>query len=94
MTEKGIKLINEFIDILEKESLENMHKLAEEYNIKDLDEDICMELSGVRRPVVLVRGKPITVEQTMRLITGEEPLFGEDVNEKGWLDPREGRGLL
>ena len=36
MTEKGIKLINEFIDILEKESLENMHKLAEEYNIKDL----------------------------------------------------------
>ena len=94
MTEKGIKLINEFIDILEKESLENTHKLAEEYNIKDLDEDICMELSGVRRPLVLVRGKPITVEQTMRLITGEEPLFGEDVNEKGWLDPREGRGVL
>ena len=94
MTEKGIKLINEFIDILEKESLENMHKLAEEYNIKDLDEDICMELSGVRRPLVLVRGKPITVEQTMRLITGEEPLFGEDVNEKGWFEPREGRGGL
>ena len=43
MTEKGIKLINEFIDILEKESLENMHKLAEEYNIKDLDEEWCTQ---------------------------------------------------
>ncbi len=49
--------------------------------IKELDEEICRKLSNVRRPLVLVRGKPITVEQTMQLITGEEALFSEAMDD-------------
>lgn len=28
-----------------------------------------------QKPLILFRGKPITVDETMRLITGEEPLW-------------------
>lgn len=94
MAEEKVKAINEFLSALKKERLENMHKLADEYNIKDLDEDICIKLSNVRRPLVLVRGKPITVEQTMQLITGEEPLFKENSSGKCCFDPRGGQGVL
>lgn len=34
-------------------------------------------LENIRRPLVLFRGKPITEEEVMELITGEESLFLE-----------------
>ncbi|MCM1224987.1 MAG: hypothetical protein NC548_62105, partial [Lachnospiraceae bacterium] len=61
--------------------------IAKQYNIKNVDHDICRNLSLVRRPLVLFRGKPITREQTMQLITGKEPLFSDnpDTDERGVL---------
>lgn len=53
------------------------------------------KLAKVRRPLVLVRGKSIDVEQTMQVITGEEPLFEEVFgDEKLIFDPRKDRGVL
>ncbi|MCI8661047.1 MAG: hypothetical protein HFG54_12530 [Lachnospiraceae bacterium] len=54
-----------------------MEELAAKYNIKNWDEDIFLALSDVRKPLYLIRGKPITIEQVKELITGEEPLFGK-----------------
>lgn len=52
------------------------------------------ELPGVKRPLVLYRGKPITREQVMQLITGEEPLFGPGGEEDDWDDPRRHSDVL
>lgn len=71
--------------------------VADAHRIKELDKDIIGDLGNVRRPLVLVRGKPITVEQAKKLITGEEPLFGEGADcgcDRCYFDPREGRGIL
>ena len=35
-------------------------------------------LNGIRRPLILFRGKPITEVETIQLITGEEALFQEN----------------
>jgi len=52
-------------------------------------------LPDVHRPLVLYRGKPITREQAVQLITGEEPLFGAGSdNEDCCYEPREERGVL
>ena len=37
-------------------------------------------LNGIRRPLILFRGKPITEVETIQLITGEEALFQENCN--------------
>lgn len=95
MTEKDAKNITDFIDIYEQESQESLRKFVNEHDIKDVDENIILALGNVRRPLVLMRGKPITVEQTIQLITGEEPLFGEGAKCEGCcLDPRSDRGIL
>ncbi|NBH15849.1 hypothetical protein D3Z36_17270 [Lachnospiraceae bacterium] len=54
-----------------------------------------VKLPWVRRPLVLVRGKPVSVEQAVQIITGEEPLFEEVYEWEGMgSDPREDRGVL
>ena len=74
----------------------NRQALIEQYHIADYDEEISIELSNVRRPLVLVRGRPISREQAMQLIVGEEPLFGKGSdNEDPRFDPRSlGFGVL
>ena len=73
----------------------NRLALIEQYHIADYDEEISIELSNVRRPLVLVRGRPISREQAMQLIVGEEPLFGKGSDdERSWFDPRSDRGVL
>lgn len=42
-------------------------------------------VDGVRRPLILFRGKPITHEEVVTLLAKEEPLF------KGWDDSEEGQ---
>lgn len=77
------------------ESKKELRKFAKEQGIEDLDMDSIRDLGSVRKPLVLVRGRPITVEQVKELITGEEPLFGDDRNpECWWFDPRMERGIL
>ncbi|MEY8393169.1 hypothetical protein AALA98_17875, partial [Lachnospiraceae bacterium 45-W7] len=44
-----------------------------------------VKLPWVRRPLVLVRGKPVSVEQAVQVITGEEPLFEEVYEWEGML---------
>ncbi len=52
-----------------------MDILAEKLGIESVDMEAYSELRNVYQPLILFRGKPITREQTMQLITGEEPLF-------------------
>ena len=73
----------------------NRQALIEQYHITNYDEAVCNELSNVRRPLVLVRGRSISREQAMQLIVGEEPLFGKGSDdERSWFDPRSNRGVL
>lgn len=79
----------------ETEWSRNRRSLIKQYHITDYDEAVCTELNDVRRPLVLVRGKPISREQVMQLIVGEEPLFGKGSDNKdSWFDPRSDRGML
>lgn len=95
MADEASKNLELYLSQWEREEYEMRQRMAKEYNIKNLDEEACIELSNVRRPLVLVRGKPITIEQTMQLITGEEPLFEEDCdNEKCCFGSRHYRGVL
>jgi len=95
MEEKDMKLSAEFMDTYWEESMQGLKNFAEEYNIKEVDKDILAKLGNVRRPLMLVRGRPITVEQTKMLIAGEEPLFMDVAEgEKCWFDPRNERGVL
>ena len=71
-----------------------MGKLGVEHHVKFPDGVKRTDISDTRRPLMLVRGKPITVEQAMQLITGEEPLFKKvsecERSECGrFRDPRE-----
>lgn len=94
MTEET-RILEEYLLACEEESRENLQKFADQYHIKNIDEDALCMLSNVRRPLVLVRGKPVTVEQTMQIISGEEPLFGGGARCEGcYFDPREDRGVL
>lgn len=72
-----------------------MEEWLKKYNLRNYDSDVCEKISNVRRPLVLIRGKPITSDQVKQLIIREEPLFG-DCPESGkcWPDPRRGRGVL
>lgn len=88
------KKIIDFMVEYDRERRNGLRKFADEYGIKDIDENLVMELGNVRRPLMLFRGKPVTVEQTMQLITGEEPLFGEGAPKECWFDPRGDRGIL
>lgn len=92
MTDKDVKDTESALDEYEEEDIK---WFAAKYNIKDSEARDCLKLSDVRRPLILVRGKPITIEQTMRLITGEDPLF-RDVcdSEKRYFDPRSFSGIL
>ena len=87
--------IGEAIAMVPDFEADDWQALVIQYNITDFDENACIKLSNVRRPLVLVRGKPITREQAMRLIVGEEPLFQEvpDNQSAGW-DSRRSRGVL
>lgn len=70
--------------------------LFEKYKLSNFGKEVCIELHDVRRPLVLVRGKPISREQVMQLVVGEEPLFGKGSdNEDPRFDPRSlGFGVL
>lgn len=78
------------------ERKKELRKFAKEQGIDELDMDYSIRALGwVRKPLVLVRGRPITVEQAKELITGEEPLFGDGRNSECWcFDPRTERGVL
>ena len=82
-----------FVDYEEKER-KILRELAVTYGIKDFDEESCLELSNVRRPLYLIRGKSITVEQVMKLVTGEDPLFGEGPKDGFIGDPRACAGVI
>lgn len=89
--EKWIKKYREY----REEQLEELKRMADEYDVVFPDGIQDTEIGDVRRPLVLVRGKPVTVEQAMQLITGEEPLFREPSDcECGGFDRRETRGVL
>ncbi len=93
-----IEAIKDFLLLCEKERHNSMQKLVDKYNIKEIDENALWEIRNTRRPLVLVRGKPVTVEQMVQLVAGEEPLFGEGPehpSEREWaLDPRTRGGIL
>lgn len=91
------KKIIDFMVEYDRERRNGLRKFADEYGIKDIDEDLVMKLGNVRRPLMLFRGKPVTVEQMVQLVAGEEPLFGEGADypsERIWLDPRMREGIL
>lgn len=89
------KYIPDELDAYRREREEELKKFAKEHGIKNLDMGAIRDLGNVRKPLVLVRGRPITVEQAKELITGEEPLFGDGRNpECWWFDPRMKRGVL
>ncbi|MCI8375316.1 MAG: hypothetical protein HFI29_07775 [Lachnospiraceae bacterium] len=52
------------------------------------------ELCRARRPLILYRGRPVTKEQAVELVAGEEPLFGEGSDNMKWDDPRKCSGVL
>ena len=56
----------------DSDSFRDRLDLIEQYHITDYDEEVCIKLSDVRRPLVLVRGRSISREQAMQLIVGEE----------------------
>lgn len=91
MNNSPIEEITEEMDFYRNEDLQ---QIIGEYHIGEEELDLCRNLSNVRRPLVLVRGKPVAKEQAMQLITGEEPLFGEGGPEGCWFDPRQDRGVL
>ncbi len=85
---------NEFMDAYFARKEEELQKFADVHGIKNLDLNIIRCLGNVRRPLVLVRGKSITVEEVKKVITGEEPLFGEGADCNCYFDPRGDRGIL
>lgn len=83
------------MDDYEKERMEELNTMLAEHKVilPDGIQKTC--LSGVRRPLVLHRGKPITKEQAIQLIVGEEPLFRRGNDERDCMfDPRGNRGVL
>jgi len=95
MTDEEAEALAEFKDMCVADSRNIMRELAGECSIKDFDEDACTEVGNVCRPLVLVRGKPITRGQVMQLVTGEEPLFGGGSGlDEYYFDPRESIGIL
>lgn len=55
----------------DSDSFRDRLDLIEQYHITDYDEEVCIKLSDVRRPLVLVRGRSISREQAMQLIVGK-----------------------
>ncbi len=79
----------------QKREMKKMWKLADSCGVKFPNGvQTTQHVANTRRPLILFRGKPVTAEQTMQVITGEEPLFGEGSKEAGWWDPRKDRGVL
>ncbi len=77
------------------EEMAELAKLLKEHHVILLDGLRETSLPGVRRPLVLYRGKPITREQVIQLITGEEPLFGAGGDKEDChYDPRGESGIL
>lgn len=76
--------------------MEESRELLKEFNIQGYDRDLANELANTRRPLVLIRGKEISREQVIQLITGEEPLFiqPEEESESSIWDIRNRRGVL
>lgn len=74
-----------------------LREIIEKYSLTDDDLEVAESVASTRRPLVLFRGKPITTEQTMHLITSLEPLFAdEDLSTPHglWFDLRSERGAL
>lgn len=76
------------------EGMEELNELLNEYDVILPDGLQRTDLGNVRRPLVLFRGKPITREETIQLITGEEPLFFENSDERSKWYSRGERGVL
>lgn len=71
-----------------------LREIIEKYSLTDDDLEVAESVASTRRPLVLFRGKPITTEQTMHLITSLEPLFADEESGNSFWDKREERGLL
>lgn len=83
--------LSQFFSEAEEESLDELNELLAEYHVVLPDGLQKTEVSNVRRPLVLYRGKPITREQVMQLVTGEEPLFSLTREDEAW---KLGSGVL
>lgn len=71
-------------------------QIIAKYNLTQDDIEATECVANTRRPLVLFRGKPITPEQAMHLITLLEPLFADEklVTSRPCFDLRKQRGLL
>lgn len=81
-SEEVESIINEVL----KYTTTNRGKILFDYDTDSQVLDACEAIGDTRRPLVLFRGKPIIREQTMKLITGEEPLFVEADNDNCFFD--------
>lgn len=60
-----------------------------------IDENFDYDVSDTRRPIYMVRGKGITRDQVIEILSREEPLFdGWDRKDSGIFDERGNRGIL
>lgn len=87
----GVEDFNEFMDAYFARKEEELQKFADVHGIKNLDLNIIRCLGNVRRPLVLVRGKSITVEEVKKVITGVPRLYGCEVEAR---ELRGGAGLV
>lgn len=60
-----------------------------------IDKNFDYDVSDTRRPIYMVRGRNITKEQVIEILSNEEPLFnGWDGDDSGFFDNRDSRGIL
>lgn len=85
---KEIRNIHEYAEAYKNGKMYELNELLREKQIVLPEglKETCLE--NIRRPLVLFRGKPITEEEVMELITGEESLFQESQEGDEWIDER------